>query len=61
MLLNPSDEHDARGEDVQRVLEAAMTVGMDPVTMRRMSELIMETRVDPCSPVLAAKPTADAE
>lgn len=61
MFMHPVEEREARVDAVQKALEVAVTVGMDPEAVKRLSQVILETRVDVFRRALTGEPAADME
>lgn len=62
--MDPSQKRAARVVDdlyEQWASQAEMTAGMDPMTVRRLSKLVLETRVDVFRRALTDDPAGDVE
>lgn len=59
-IMNPSEEREASVYALQRDLEAAMMV-FDAVSVRRLSWLLLETRVDALWQARVGEPAAGVE
>lgn len=61
MVLDPSEERAIRVEGLQGALEAEIAAGMDPVEVKPLSLLVLETWLDAFGRTLAGMTEVDAE
>lgn len=60
-IFMESEQRAARGEALQRALEMAMAVGVDPLVVSWLSGLVLDTRMDAFGRALAGEPTTVVE
>ena len=61
MFMHPAEESEARIEALHKALETAVLVGMDPEAVKRLCQVVLDTRVDAFRRALTGEPAADVE
>lgn len=61
MIIDPDEEFRERVEALQTALVSVMQAGMEPASLRRLSRLMLESKLDVLRGALTDEPAAEVE